>query len=101
MLIYFRYQYDTNIPSACSQIRITSTRDLNLNVSVSNINTIFQAYSSWNNFSHIDESYKKRVSRIPSYALIFIIDMYLAANKGLSVLYDTKAMPAGGMGPCQ
>ncbi|XP_031125724.1 uncharacterized protein LOC116028070 isoform X1 [Ipomoea triloba] len=54
-----RYQYDINAPGAASQLRFTSTRDLNLNVSVSNVNTIFQAYASWNNLSHINESYEQ------------------------------------------
>ncbi|PHT58232.1 hypothetical protein CQW23_00595 [Capsicum baccatum] len=47
-----RYQYDVNAPGAASQLRLASTRDLNLNISVSNANTIFQAYASWNNLSH-------------------------------------------------
>ncbi|OVA12725.1 Pleckstrin homology domain [Macleaya cordata] len=57
---FLRYQYDQNSPGAASQLRLTSTRDLNLNFSVSNTNMILQAYASWNNLSHVHESYKKR-----------------------------------------
>ncbi|ONK73416.1 uncharacterized protein A4U43_C04F31270 [Asparagus officinalis] len=61
---FLRYQYDLNAPGASTQVRMTSTKDLNLNVSVSNANMMLQAYSSWNNLSHIDESYKaKEVTR--------------------------------------
>lgn len=59
-----RYQYDVHAPGAASQIRLASTRDLNLNISVSNANTIFQAYASWNNLSHVKESYQDAVSPI-------------------------------------
>ncbi|KAI3453469.1 hypothetical protein Pfo_010132 [Paulownia fortunei] len=51
-----RYQYNPNAPGVASELRITSTRDLNLNVSVSNANMILQAYASWNNLSHVQES---------------------------------------------
>lgn len=50
-----RYQYNPNDPGVASELRITSTRDLNLNVSVSNANTILQAYSSWNNLNRVKE----------------------------------------------
>nr|DAD18267.1 TPA_asm: hypothetical protein HUJ06_019730 [Nelumbo nucifera] len=53
---FVRYLYDLNAPAA-SQLRLTSTRDLNLNISVSNANMIFQAYASWNNLSNVHESY--------------------------------------------
>ncbi|KAK3153327.1 hypothetical protein QOZ80_2BG0170820 [Eleusine coracana subsp. coracana] len=56
---FLRYQYDMNTPGSPSQLRITSTRDLNLNVSVSNTNMLSQAYASWNNISLGDELYKK------------------------------------------
>ncbi|WVZ57683.1 hypothetical protein U9M48_008037 [Paspalum notatum var. saurae] len=56
---FLRYQYDMNTPGSPGQLRITSTRDLNLNVSVSNTNMLSQAYASWNNISSGDESYKK------------------------------------------
>ncbi|XP_060207492.1 uncharacterized protein LOC132635217 [Lycium barbarum] len=57
-----RYQYDVNAPGAASQLRLASPRDLNINISVSNANTIFQAYASWNNLSHVKESYQEAVS---------------------------------------
>lgn len=50
------YQYDLNAPGAASQLRITSRRDFNLNVSVSNANMIIQAYASWSNLSHVHKS---------------------------------------------
>lgn len=52
---FLRYQYDIHAPGAASQIRLTSTRDLNLNVSVSNANMIVQAYASWSNLSNVHE----------------------------------------------
>lgn len=51
-----------NAPGASTQLRMTSTQDLNLNFSVSNANMLIQAYSSWNSLNHIDESYRKIVS---------------------------------------
>ncbi|KAL0326635.1 UNVERIFIED_CONTAM: hypothetical protein Sangu_1741500 [Sesamum angustifolium] len=51
-----RYQSSPTAPGVASQLRITSTRDLNLNMSVSNANMILQAYASWNNLSHVQES---------------------------------------------
>lgn len=56
--LIFRYQYDVNAPGAASQLRLASTGDLNLNISVCNANTIFQAYASWNNLSNVKESYQ-------------------------------------------
>ena len=56
-----RYQYDLNAPGGASQLRFTATRDLNLNVSVSNANMIIQGYASWNNLSHSQENCKNRV----------------------------------------
>lgn len=58
----YRYQYDLNAPGAATQLRVTSTQDLNLNISVSNANMLIQAYSSWNCLNHIDELYRKIVS---------------------------------------
>jgi vacuolar protein sorting-associated protein 13A/C len=54
-----RYQYDVNTPGSPSQLRITSTRDLNLNVSASNTNMLSQAYLSWSNITLGDELYRK------------------------------------------
>ncbi|EPS74221.1 hypothetical protein M569_00532, partial [Genlisea aurea] len=47
-----RYQYNPNGHSTASQIRITSTNDLNLNVSISNVNMVLHAYGSWSNISY-------------------------------------------------
>ncbi|XP_031502249.1 uncharacterized protein LOC116265643 [Nymphaea colorata] len=55
---FIRYQYDISAPGMSSQLRITSTRDLNINVSVSNINLILQAYASWSSLSQVNKSYK-------------------------------------------
>ncbi|CAK8539544.1 unnamed protein product [Lathyrus sativus] len=63
---FLRYQYDLNAPGAASQLRLTSTRDLNLNVSVSNVNMIIQAYASWNNLSHVHEGYQNRDAFSPT-----------------------------------
>ncbi|KAI6702353.1 hypothetical protein NL676_011489 [Syzygium grande] len=57
---FLRYQYDLNAPGAASQLRITSGRDLNLNVSVSSANMIIQAYASWSNLSHAHKSNKQQ-----------------------------------------
>jgi len=56
---FLRYQFDMNTPGSPRQLRITSTQDLNLNISVSNTNMLSQAYASWNNISCGDELYKK------------------------------------------
>lgn len=66
-----RYQYDLNAPGAASQLRLISTRDLNLNVSVSNANMIIQAYASWNNLSNVQEYQKKRVS------LLYLLSLFV------------------------
>ncbi|KAK7309084.1 hypothetical protein RJT34_05549 [Clitoria ternatea] len=71
---FLRYQYDLNAPAAATQLRLTSTRDLNINVSVSNANMIIQAYASWNNLSHVHESYKNRDAFSPTYSGNSIID---------------------------
>ncbi|PIN17888.1 hypothetical protein CDL12_09445 [Handroanthus impetiginosus] len=52
-----RYRYNPNAPGAVSELQITSTRDLNLNVSISNTNMILQAYASWNNLSNVEASF--------------------------------------------
>ncbi|KAL5230936.1 hypothetical protein ABZP36_029712 [Zizania latifolia] len=57
---FLRYQYDMNTPGSPGQLRIASTRDLNLNVSVSNTNMLSQAYASWNNISLGNELYMKK-----------------------------------------
>lgn len=73
---FLRYQYDLNAPGAASQLRFTSTRDLNLNVSVSNANMIFQAYASWNSLSHVHESYEKKEPVSPTDGGRSIIDIH-------------------------
>ncbi|PNT67930.1 hypothetical protein BRADI_3g33740v3 [Brachypodium distachyon] len=59
---FLRYQYDVNTPGSPGQLRITSTRDLNLNVSASNTNMLSQAYLSWSNITLGDELYRKETS---------------------------------------
>ncbi|PNY06054.1 pleckstrin homology domain-containing protein, partial [Trifolium pratense] len=71
---FLRYQYDLNAPGAASQLRLTSTRDLNLNVSVSNVNMLIQAYASWNNLSHAHEGYQNRDAFSPTYGGNSIMD---------------------------
>ncbi|PWA96948.1 pleckstrin (PH) domain superfamily protein [Artemisia annua] len=61
-----RYQYDANAPSAASQLRLTSTRDLNINISVSNANMLIQAYASWINLSQVHEPSSVREAISPS-----------------------------------
>lgn len=57
-----RYQYDISAPGAASQLRLTSTRDLNVNVSACNANMLFQAFASWSNLSNVHESYQDPAS---------------------------------------
>ncbi|KAK9698879.1 hypothetical protein RND81_08G137700 [Saponaria officinalis] len=57
---FLRYQYDLNSPGAASQLRLTTTKDLNLNVSSSNANMFLQAYSSWNSLSQVQDSYVRK-----------------------------------------
>ncbi|WOL09557.1 hypothetical protein Cni_G18310 [Canna indica] len=73
---FVRYQYDLNAPGAATQLRVTSTRDLNLNISVSNANMLIQAYSSWNSLNHIDVSYKKIEPITPTSGESSIIDIH-------------------------
>jgi hypothetical protein len=71
----YRYQYDMNTPGTPMQLRVTSTRDLSLNVSVSNVNVMFQAYSSWYNLSRVDEAYKHTVESQPVFAQFLLNQM--------------------------
>ncbi|XP_051144600.1 uncharacterized protein LOC127260739 isoform X2 [Andrographis paniculata] len=73
-----RYQYNPNDPGTASQIRITSTKDLNMNVSVSNANMILQAYASWNNLSHVQESHSEANS--PTSDVGSMIDVHQKRN---------------------
>ncbi|XP_075505709.1 uncharacterized protein LOC142542773 isoform X1 [Primulina tabacum] len=60
-----RYHYNPNAPGIASQLSITSSRDLNLNVSVSNTNMILQAYASWDNLSHAQEARGQQEANSP------------------------------------
>ncbi|XP_042953951.1 uncharacterized protein LOC122290372 isoform X2 [Carya illinoinensis] len=73
---FLRYLYDFNAPGAASQLRVTSTKDLNLNVSVSNANMIIQAYASWNNLSHVHESQRKREAFSPTHGGRSVFDIH-------------------------
>ncbi|CAL0314336.1 unnamed protein product [Lupinus luteus] len=77
---FLRYQYDLNALGTTSQLRLTSTRDLNLNISVSNVNMIIQAYASWNNLTHAHESYKNRDAFSPTSGGNSIIDTLQRKN---------------------
>ncbi|XP_057487524.1 uncharacterized protein LOC130773593 isoform X2 [Actinidia eriantha] len=77
---FLRYQYDHNAPGAASQLRLTCTRDLNLNVTVSNANMIFQAYASWNNLSQVDESNSEREAVSPTYRGKPFLDVHHRRN---------------------
>ncbi|XP_074317635.1 uncharacterized protein LOC141653693 isoform X2 [Silene latifolia] len=57
---FLRYQYDLNSPGSASQLRLTTTKDLNLNVSSSNANMLLQAYASWHSLNEVQESYVRR-----------------------------------------
>ncbi|KAK1438468.1 hypothetical protein QVD17_04277 [Tagetes erecta] len=74
-----RYQNDVNAPSAASQLRLTSTRDLNLNITVSNANMLIQAYASWNNLSQVHEPSHVREAISPSGGTP-IIDVHHSKN---------------------
>ncbi|CAI9095544.1 OLC1v1031527C1 [Oldenlandia corymbosa var. corymbosa] len=74
-----RYQYNPNAPGAASQLRLTSSGILNLNVSVSNANMIFQAYASWNSLSRVHESSTNQESNSPT-GRRDIIDMHHRKN---------------------
>ncbi|KAL5551261.1 hypothetical protein UlMin_001437, partial [Ulmus minor] len=77
---FLRYQYDLNAPGAASQIRLTCTRDLNLNVSVSNANMMIQAYASWNNLSHVHDNRTTRETSSPTYDERTIIGIHQKKN---------------------
>ncbi|KAK6935059.1 Pleckstrin homology domain [Dillenia turbinata] len=77
---FLRYQYDVSTPTVASQLRFTSTRDLNLNVSVSNVNLIFQAYASWNSLSHAHETNKKQEPISPIHDVKSVVDVLHKRN---------------------
>lgn len=57
---FIRYQYDENASGAPSQIRMAFTRDLNINLSVSNVNMLLEALSSWNKLHEVKGSSKTK-----------------------------------------
>ncbi|XP_062073801.1 uncharacterized protein LOC133778015 isoform X2 [Humulus lupulus] len=77
---FLRYQYDLSAPGAASQLRLTSTRDLNLNISVSNANMIIQAYASWNNLGNVQAYHATTESFSPSSGGRSIIDVHHKKN---------------------
>ncbi|KAL8141812.1 hypothetical protein V2J09_014844 [Rumex salicifolius] len=77
---FLRYQYDISSPGAASQLRLTSTRDLNINISVSNANTILQAYASWNNLTQVHQSCIEREATSPDDSASSIIDIHHRRN---------------------
>ncbi|BFG31191.1 hypothetical protein CerSpe_174650 [Prunus speciosa] len=77
---FLRYQYDPSAPTAASQLRLTSTRELNLNVSVSNANMIIQAYASWNSLIHVNEYHRKREASSPTDGGVSVIDVHHRRN---------------------
>ncbi|KAK4262505.1 hypothetical protein QN277_028058 [Acacia crassicarpa] len=111
---FLRYQYDLNAPGAASQLRFTATRDLNINVSVSNANMIIQGYASWSNLSHSKEYCKNRDSFSPTHGRNSILnslqernfylvpqnklgqDIYVRATEGRD-LQNVIQMPSGDM----
>ncbi|KNA21084.1 hypothetical protein SOVF_046540 [Spinacia oleracea] len=113
---FLRYQYDMHSPVAATQLRLTSTKDLNVNVSSSNINMILQAYASWSSLSEVQESYIKREIISPTYKdtstdsvhhkrNYFIIpqnklgqDIFIRATE-INELSSVIKMPSGDMKP--
>ncbi|KAJ0970742.1 hypothetical protein J5N97_018701 [Dioscorea zingiberensis] len=77
---FLRYQFDQNAPGATTQLRMTSTSDLNLNISVSNANMICKAYSSWTNLSQIQEAIENRDAVSPSYTRRSMVDVHHRKN---------------------
>ncbi|KAJ4846821.1 hypothetical protein Tsubulata_004613 [Turnera subulata] len=77
---FLRYQYDLNAPGAASQLRVTATRDLNLNVSASNTNMIVQAYASWDSLSHAHENKKTKEAFSPTYGAGAMVDVHQKRN---------------------
>ncbi|KAL2233065.1 UNVERIFIED_CONTAM: putative vacuolar protein sorting-associated protein 13D, partial [Sesamum indicum] len=99
-----RYQSSPTAPGVASQLRITSTRDLNLNMSVSNANMILQAYASWNNLNHeasspnIDGRWMATVHQRKNYYIVpqnkLGKDIFIRASE-LKGLPSIIRMPAG------
>ncbi|XP_019086561.1 PREDICTED: uncharacterized protein LOC104718635 [Camelina sativa] len=113
---FLRYQFNPRSFGAVSQLRLTSTKDLNVNVSVSNANTIIQAYSSWNSLSNVNEYHKERgafplvdngksVIEVHQKKNYFIIpqnklgqDIYIRATE-IKGFKDIVKMPSGDIRP--
>ncbi|MQL82392.1 hypothetical protein Taro_014849, partial [Colocasia esculenta] len=77
---FVRYEYDLRAPGAISQLRIATTRDLNLIISVSNMNMIIQAYSSWNSLNNVSNSDADRAIISPTYEGGSVIDAHHRRN---------------------
>ncbi|XP_068635813.1 uncharacterized protein [Aristolochia californica] len=77
---FLRYLQNSKEPGAGSQLHVTCTKDLSLNISVSNANMIFQAYASWNNLSHVHESLKQREVDAPAFEEKSVIDAHHRKN---------------------
>lgn len=113
---FLRYQFNPRSFGAVSELRLTSTTDLNVNFSVSNANTIIQAYSSWNNLSNVHEYHKERgafplvdngksVIEVHQKKTYFIIpqnklgqDIYIRPTE-IKGFKDIVKMPSGDMRP--
>ncbi|CAH8391411.1 unnamed protein product [Eruca vesicaria subsp. sativa] len=113
---FLRYQFNPRSFGAVSELRLTSTKDLNVNFSVSNANTIIQAYSSWNSLSNVHEYHKERgafpladngksVIEVHQKKTYFIIpqnklgqDIYIRATE-IKGFKDIVKMPSGDMRP--
>uniref|UniRef100_A0A1J3IIE4 Putative vacuolar protein sorting-associated protein 13A n=1 Tax=Noccaea caerulescens TaxID=107243 RepID=A0A1J3IIE4_NOCCA len=111
---FLRYQFNPRSFGAVSELRLTSTKDLNVNVSVSNANTIIQAYASWNSLSNVHEYDKERgafplvdngksVIEVHQKKTYFIIpqnklgqDIYIRATE-IKGFKDIVKMPSGDM----
>ncbi|KAG9452487.1 hypothetical protein H6P81_005391 [Aristolochia fimbriata] len=71
---FVSYLQNSKEPGGGSQLRVTSTKDLNVNISVSNANMIFQAYASWNNLSHAHNTFRKSEVAAPAFDGKSVID---------------------------
>ncbi|XP_057872719.2 uncharacterized protein LOC131078906 isoform X2 [Cryptomeria japonica] len=60
---FVRYQYDKN-SAAPSQVRMSFTKDLNMNVSVANVNMILEAFASWNKLNEMKRLSKTKEQRL-------------------------------------
>ncbi|XP_023553987.1 uncharacterized protein LOC111811402 [Cucurbita pepo subsp. pepo] len=113
---FLRYHYNQNSTGSASQLHLTSARDLNLNISASNINMLIQAYASWINLTNVQEHNKTKDSLFPTSGGkgigdvqakrdYFIIpqnklgqDIYIRATE-IRGLQNVIRMPSGDMKP--